>query len=110
MEKSLYQRAKKGARAVALGGLAALSLAGCSKPKLELVKDINGDSISDIQIFIPNGTNNGRYIFLSDTTGHYLTLSQTTSHPAEFVAGDGTIYFIDSQSGGIHKAKLVFEK
>ena len=87
--------------------LGTLGLAGCSRPQIEEVRDMNQDSMPDIQVRIPDGFQKGRWIFLAQEDGNYLRLKQSINRPHEFIAPDKSVYFINAEDGNLYQAKNI---
>ena len=84
--KTSYEKAKKRIMPLLLGGLAVLSLTGCSKKPESSIDnvDANGDGIQDVVIF--NGENRDYFAFLGQEDG--------TFKKAEIVTQDGIPFYV----------------
>ncbi len=74
-----------------------VSLAACENPQLKMVRDINRDSIPDVEISATSS--NGLtvdWIFLSQRNGTYLRLRQDEHYFYKFHADNGLTYVMDS--------------
>ena len=93
---------KKTLRAIVLTGVLAFNtiLCGCSKPEIRKYKDMTGDGIKDVLIYVDNyqGKIRGNYLFIGKEDDTFIrTKERKHEYVKYFLSDDGTAYFFDGR-------------